>query len=184
MSVRQVVRRTWVLLALGAAAVAAWPTGAGAQSADASLCKLLPVSSIEKLLGAKANEPHGSDLMPNVGNCVVQAPDGKHMVILSTAARPSQGGSIAARTKRDLKMMESSPAPRMKATYQYLGDVVCATEELGPPVKQTTCMTDHGQRQFNFLVRSDNPSHLRPEAVKQLLKETVAKVKETVAKAK
>jgi hypothetical protein len=74
-------------------------------------------------------------------------------------------------------MMESSKAPKSKAEYQFFGDIVCSTEELTPPMKQATCMTDRGKRQFNFLVRSDTAAHLRVDEIKQLIQETVAKVK-------
>ena len=175
--VRIVARGTSALIALALVARLTAAPAAHAQSADASLCKLLPVASIEKLLGAKAGKPVGMDMLPNIGNCSVDVPDPKHMVIVSTASLAGQGGNIEERTKLGLKMMESRKGPKPKATYQYFGDVVCSVEELSPPMKQTMCMTDRGQRQFNLMVRSDNASHLRVDAVKQLLKETVAKVK-------
>jgi hypothetical protein len=151
---------------------------AQAQSADASLCKLLPIEHIEKLMGARASKPLGADVMPNVGNCSTEAPDPAHTVIISTASLAGQGGkSIEERTKLGIKLMESSKAPKPNATYQFMGDVVCSIEQLDSGMRQTTCMTDRGQRQFNLLVRSDKPGHVRPEAVKQLLLDAVAKAK-------
>jgi hypothetical protein len=151
---------------------------ARAQSSDASLCKVLPIEQIEKVLGAKTSKPIGMDVMAGIGNCSVDAPDPKHMVVVSTAPLTGQGGrNIEERTKLGLKLMESSKGPKSKATYQFMGDVVCSVEELAPPMKQTTCMTDRGQLQYNFLVRSDNASHVRVDAVKQLLKAMVARVK-------
>jgi hypothetical protein len=175
---RKAGRWTLMLLACLMMVRMASAPAARAQAAEGSLCKLLPVDSIEKLLGAKATKPLGMDILPGVGNCSVDAPDPKHMVILSTASLVGQAGrNIEERTKLGLKLMESSKGPKPKATYQYMGDVVCSIEELAPPFKQTICMTDRGQRQFNLLVRSDNPGHVRVDAVKQLLKETVAKAK-------
>jgi len=40
---------------------------------------------------------------------------------------------------------------------------------------QTTCMTDSGQRQFNLLLRSDNPKHRGVEDARRLLRAVVAK---------
>jgi hypothetical protein len=151
---------------------------ARAQSSEGSLCKLLPVQHVEKVMGGKASKPVGMDITAGIGNCSVDVPDPKHMVIVSTAPLTGQAGSsIEERTKLGLKLMASTKTRKPKATYQFMGDVVCSNEELDPPTKQTVCMTDRGQRQFNFLVRSDNPSHLKTETVKQLLLETVAKVK-------
>jgi hypothetical protein len=171
------LRHHWIALGGIISTMISPPTAAGAQSADASLCKLLPIDHIERLFGAKAGKPTGTDLMPNIGNCSVQAPDGKHLVIISTASLAGQTRGIEERTKLGLKMMESSKAPKSKAEYQFFGDVVCSTEELTPPMKQATCMTDRGQRQFNFLVRSDTAAHFRVDEIRQLLQEAVAKVK-------
>jgi hypothetical protein len=165
-----------VLALVLAARMLAEPS-ARAQSADASLCKLMPVPSIEKLLGGKASKPVGMDVVTNIGNCSVSVGNPNRMVIVSTAPITGQG-NVVERTKQGVKLMESNPKmPRSKASYQYFGDTVCSTEELSPPFKQTTCMTDRGTRQFNLVVRSDNPSQTGVDAVKQLLKETVAKVK-------
>jgi hypothetical protein len=137
----------------------------------------MPVPTIEKLLGGKATKPVGMDVVTNIGNCSVSVGNPNRMVIVSTAPIVGQG-NVVERTKQGVKLMEgNSKMPKSKATYQYFADTVCSTEELSPPFKQTTCMTDRGTRQFNLVVRSDNPSHTGIDAVKQLLKETVAKVK-------
>jgi hypothetical protein len=175
---RRAGRGFWTILVVVSSVGLGATPAARAQSPDARLCKLLPVAHIEKVLGGKASKPVGMDITPTIGNCSVQVPDAKHMVIVSTAALTGQGGrSIEERTKLGLKMMETSKAPKPKATYQFLGDVVCALEEMTPPMKQMTCMTDHGQKQFNLVVRSDKQSQLKVDAVKQLLLEAVAKVK-------
>src|SRR5262249_10828520 len=151
--------------------------GARAQSADASLCKLMPVPSIEKLLGGQASKPVGMDVVTNIGNCSVSVGNPNRMVIVSTAPITGQG-NVVERTKLGVKLMEGNGRmPKSKATYQYFGDTVCSSEEISPPYKQTTCMTDHGKLQYNLVVRSDNATHTRVEGVKQLLKEMVAKAK-------
>ncbi|HEX7438819.1 MAG TPA: hypothetical protein VF319_01880 [Caldimonas sp.] len=119
----------------------------------------------------------GSDLLPNIGNCSVQFGDAMHMAILSTASLVGQNGvNIKERIKIGLKMMEQGNRPKPKAEYQFVGDVVCAVEALNRPgLMQTICMTDRGPRQFNLLLRSDNPKQRGVEDARRLLQAVVAK---------
>ncbi|HVN47103.1 MAG TPA: hypothetical protein VMT66_17910 [Steroidobacteraceae bacterium] len=162
----------WLALALIA-------SSAHAQSSTASLCPLLPVQQIESLFGRKADGPPvGMDVMPKIGNCSLSFGSPGRMVILSTA--PLTGGGkvpIADRIRQGQKLMESSglkssPTPQ----YQFLGEVVCAVEQPQPPIGQTTCMTDHGDLQYNLVVRSDDAKNRDVPSVASLLKAVVAKL--------
>jgi hypothetical protein len=167
------LRRIELLLA---AALWTCAAAAHAQSSLANLCRLLPVAQLETLFGAKAGAPVGSDLLPNIGNCSVQFGDAMHIAILSTASLVGQNGvKNEDRIKIGLKMMEQSNRPKPKAEYQFFGDVVCAVEPLDRPgLMQTICMTDRGPRQFNLLVRSDNPKQRGVEDARRLLQAVVA----------
>ncbi len=169
--------RSLANLALIATALGTFNGAANGQSSAASLCRLLPLAQLETLFGAKAGAPVGADLLPNIGNCSVQFGDAKHLAIVSTASLAGQNGmKLEERTKLGLKMMAESNRPKPKAEYQFFGDVVCAVEPLDAPgLMQTTCMTDRGQRQFNLLLRSDNPKQRGVEDAKRLLQAIVAK---------
>jgi hypothetical protein len=161
----------WVVPAL---ALLGAPAVGLAQSATASLCPLLPLREVESLFGAPPAAPVGMDMMPNIGNCGVQFPDPERSVSLSTTSLVGQGGmNLEERTRLGLQLMEQSGTPS-RARFEYFGAVVCATEEARPPVRETMCMTDRGQRQLTLLVRSDDPRHVGVSEVRRLLDATVA----------
>ncbi len=157
-------------LALGISLAGVALLAQAAPDAAPKVCKLLPITALEKHFGAGAGAVRGADT-PTVSSCAVDVPDLAHGADLVVLAQAPQGATVEQRLAAMRQMHEQS-----RQKVQQFGKVTCfggSVDMATGQVPTATCYTQEGGY-LSLQLRSVDPAKLDFAAVRTLLQQAVA----------